>query len=61
MWHEIATDKELRVHFKCQHVDTLDGEKYYCDTCIVVFVTRNAFRQHSRSDTHRKKVAKLTV
>ena len=58
---KFATDKELRVHFKCQHVDTLDGEKYYCDTCIVVFVTRSGFRHHSRSDTHRKKVAKLTV
>ena len=58
---KFATKKELHVHFKGQHVDTLDGEKYYCDTCIVVLVTHTAFRHHSKSDSHRKKVAKWSV
>ena len=56
MWHEICNRLRIACTLQGQHVDTLDGEKYYCDTCIVVFVMRNAFRHHSRSDTHRKKL-----
>ena len=58
---KFSTAKELHVHFKGQHVDTLEGDKYYCDTCIVVFVTRNGYRHHSRTDEHRKKVKKMAV
>ena len=59
---KFSTAKELHVHFKGQHVDTLEGEKYYySDTCIVVFVTRNGYRHHSRTDEHRKKVKKMAV
>ena len=58
---KFSTEKELRVYFKRQHVDTLEGEKYYCDTCIVVFVMRNGYRHHSRTDEHRKKVKKMAV
>ena len=58
---KFSTEKELRVHFKGQHVDTLEGNKYYCDTCIVVFVTCNGYRHHSRTDEHRKKVKKMAV
>ena len=58
---KFSTAKELHVHFKGQHVDTLEGDKYYCDTCIVVFVTCNGYRHHSRTDEHRKKVKKMVV
>ena len=58
---KFSTEKELRVHFKGQHVDPLEGEKYYCDICIVVFVTCNGYRHHARTDEHRKKVKKMAV
>ena len=58
---KFSTVKELRIYFKGQHVDTLEGKKYYCDTCIVVFVMRNGYRHHSRTDEHQKKVKKMAV
>ena len=58
---KFSTEKVLRVHFKEQHADTLEGNKYYCDTCIVVSVMRNGYRHHSRTDEHRKKVKKMAV
>ena len=58
---KFSTDKELHVHFKGQHVDPLEGKKYYCDTCIVVFVMCNGYRHHSRTDEHQKKVKKMAV
>ena len=53
---KFATEKELRVHFKSTHVDRIKGEKYYCDACICVFVTKKAYNCHCRLDAHRNKV-----
>ena len=53
---KFATEKELRVHFKSAHVDPIKGEKYYCDACICVLVTKKAYNYHCRLDVHRNKV-----
>ena len=57
---KFATEKELRFHFKSVHVDPEKGEKYYCDTCIVILFTQNGMRHHCRSQEHRRKVAEMS-
>lgn len=57
---KFATEKELRTHFKSAHVDTVQGEKYYCDTCIVIFLTKAGMRRHCKLEEHRKKVAEMS-
>ena len=54
-----VTVKELRVHFKSSHVDTIRGEKYYCDACICVLVTKKGYNHHCRLDSHRKNVKEM--
>ena len=58
MWDEILNCERIVCTFQRA---TLEGDKYYCDTCIVVFVTRNGYRHHSRTDEHQKKVKKMAV
>ena len=57
---KFATEKELRFHFKSVHVDPEKGEKYYCDTCIVILFMQNGMRHHCRSQEHHRKVAKMS-
>ena len=57
---KFATEKELRFHFKSVHVDPEKGEKYYCDTCIVILFMQNGMRHHCRSQGHRRKVAEMS-
>ena len=52
---KFATEKELRFHLKSVHVDPEKGEKYYCDTCIVIL-----FMHHCQSQEHRRKVAEMS-
>ena len=54
------TEKELRIHFKSAHVDTVEGEKYYCDTCIVLLVTKTGMRCHCKLEEHCRKVVTLS-
>ena len=57
---KFATEKELRTHFKSAHVDTVEGEKYYCETCIVLLVTKTGMRRHCKLEEHHKKVAAMS-
>ena len=33
-------------HFKAQHMDTVEGEIYYCEICILRMFTVKAFNKH---------------
>ena len=57
---KFAMEKELRFHFKSTHVDPEKGEKYYCDTCIVILFMQNGMRHHCRSQEHHRKVAEMS-
>ena len=39
-------EDRYREHFKAQHVDTVKGEIYYCETCIICMFTVKAYNRH---------------
>ena len=39
-------EDRYREHFKSQHVDSVSGEIYYCEICIIHMFTANAFNKH---------------
>ena len=43
---KFSQEDRYREHFKAQHVDTIKGEIYYCETCIIRMFTMKAFNRH---------------
>ena len=43
---KFAQEDRYCEHFKVQHVDTVQGEIYYCEICIIHMFTEKAFQKH---------------
>ena len=43
---KFSQEDHYREHFKAQHVNTVKGDIYYCETCIIRMFAVKAFNRH---------------
>ena len=60
MQNEVCHGEGIVIPFQKCTCRPETGEKYYCDTCIVILFTQNGMRHHCRSQEHRRKVAEMS-